>query len=175
MYPRIEVRLTSRQRQRLQQLRDRPPTPRVGKRAVCLLLSAEGASNQLIAQATGLAANTLTRIRHRWNERGMASLQDAPRSGRPPKVNAAYRRALKDALRRGPLTYGYIFTNWSMARLNTHLQQVTGITLCNDWLRQLVLAEGFVYRRPKHTLKGKRDEKAYRRGQRKLQRLKKGL
>jgi len=81
MYPRIEVRFTSQQRQRLQQLRDRPPTPRVGKRAVCLLPSADGASNQLIAEATGLTANTLTRIRHRWNERGLASLQDVPPFG----------------------------------------------------------------------------------------------
>jgi transposase len=147
----------------------------VGKRAVCLLLSADAAPNQLIAEATGLAPNTLTRIRHRWNEWGMASLQDAPRSGRPPKVTPAYRRALKEALRRGPLAYGYVFTNWSMARLNTHLQRVTGVRICNDWLRQLAHAEGFVYRRPKHTLKGKRNEHTYRRAQTKLERLKKGL
>jgi transposase len=175
MYPRIEVRLTSWQRQRLQELRDQPPTPRVGKRAVCLLLSAEGVSNQLIAQATGLAPDTLAKIRRRWNERGMAALKDAPRPGRPPKVNPAYRKELKDALRRGPLAYGYVCTTWSIARLNTHLQHLTGLKLCNDWLRQLVHAEGFVYRRPKHTLKGKRDEPAFRRAQKKLQRLKKGL
>ena len=175
MYPRIEVRLTSWQRQRLQRMRDKPPTPRVGKRAVCLLLSADGASNQLIAQATGLAADTLTRIRRRWNEQGMASVKDAPRPGRPPKVSPACRQELRDALRRGPLACGYAFTTWSIARLNTHLHRRTGITICNDWLRRLVRAEGFVYRRPKHTLKGKRDERAYRRAQKELQRLKKGL
>jgi len=175
MYPRIKVRLTSWQRQRLQELRDQPPTPRVGKRAVCLLLSADGVSNQLIAQATGLAPDTLAKLRRRWNERGMAALKDAPRPGRPPKVNPAYRKELKDALRRGPLAYGYVCTTWSIARLNTHLQRVTGLKFCNDWLRQLIHAEGFVYRRPKHTLKGKRDEPAFRRAQKKLQRLKKGL
>jgi transposase len=175
MYPKIEVRLTSWQRQRLQQIRDKPPTARMGKRVVCLLLSAEGVSNGLIAQATGLAPDTLTRIRHRWNEQGMASVKDAPRPGRPPKVTPAYRQKLKEALRRGPLTYGYAFTTWSIARLNAHLYHVTGLTICNDWLRQLVHADGFVYRRPKHTLKGKRNERAYRRAQKKLQRLKKGL
>ena len=175
MYPRIEVRLTSWQRQRLQQIRDQPPTPRVGKRAVCLLLSAEGVSNRLIAQATGLATDTLTRIRRRWNQRGMASVKDAPRPGRPPTVGPAYRRELKVALRRGPLAYRYAFTTWSIARLNAHLHRVTGLAICNDWLRQLVHAEGFVYRRPKHTLKGKRNEQAYRRAQKKLQQLKKGL
>ncbi len=160
--------------QRLQQLRDQPPTPRVGKRAVCLLLSAEGVSSQLIAQATGLAPDTLAKIRRRRSEWGMAAVQDAPRSGRPPKVNSLYRKELKDALRRGPVAQGYVFTTWSIARPNAHLHRVTGIRICNDWLRQLVHAEGFVYRRPKHTLQGKRNEPAYRRAQRKLQRLKKG-
>jgi transposase len=174
MYPRIEVKLTSRQRQRLQQTRDHPPTARMGKRAVCLLLSAEGASSQLIHRATGLSKDAITGFRRRWNKRGLASLRDAPRSGRPPKVTPAYRSALKEALRRGPLAYGYVFTTWSIARLNTHLHRVTGVRICDDWLRQLAHAEGFVYRRPKHTLQGKRDEKAYRRAQRKLERLRKG-
>ena len=175
MYPRIEVKLTSWQRQRLQQIRDQPPTPRMGKRAVCLLLSVEGVSNQLIAQATGLAPDTLAKIRRRWNQRGLASLKDAPRSGRPPKINAIWRQELKNALRRGPLAYGYIFTTWSIARLNAHLQHVTGIRICDDWLRQLVHAAGFVYRRPKHTLTRKHNAPAYHRAQKKLQRLKKGL
>jgi len=175
MYPRIGVNLTSWQRRRLQQMRDRPPTPRIGKRAVCLLLSAEGASSRLIGQVTGLSRDTITDIRRRWNEQGMASLRDAPRPGRPPKVSPAYRKSLREALRRGPLGYGYVFTTWSIARLNAHLQKVTGIPVCNDWLRQLVHAAGFVYRRPKHTLKGKRDEQAFRRAQRELQKLKKGL
>ena len=175
MYPRIEVKLTSRQRQRLQQTRDHPPTARMGKQAVCLLLSAEGASSQLIHQATGLSKDAITDIRRRWNERGLASVADAPRPGRPPKIGPAYRQELRNALRRSPLAYGYIFTTWSVARLNTHLQNTTGIKICNDWLRQLAHAEGFVYRRPKHTLKGKRDEKAYHRARRKLERLKKGL
>jgi transposase len=147
----------------------------MSKRAVCLLLSADGLSNRLIAQVTGLAPDTLTRIRQRWNERGMASLKDAARPGRPPKVSLTYRQELREALRRGPLACGYVFTTWSIARLNSHLYRVTGITICHDWLRQLVHAEGFVYRRPKHTLKGKRDEQAFRRAQRKLQKLKKGL
>jgi len=59
MYPRIEVRLTSWQRQRLQRICDQPPTPRMGKRAVCLLPSADGVSTRLIAQATELAPDIL--------------------------------------------------------------------------------------------------------------------
>jgi transposase len=175
MNKRIEVKLTIWQRRRLQQIRDNPPTPRIGKRAVCLLLSADGASNKLISQVTGLSGDAVTDIRRRWHQRGMASLRELSRPGRPPKITAQYRKHIRKALRDGPLSFGYVFTTWSIARLNTHLQNTTGIRVCNDWLRQLIHAEGFVYRRPKYTLKGRRNEKAFRKAQKALNRLKKGL
>lgn len=73
------------------------------------------------------------------------------------------------------MRYGYAFSVWSIARLNAHLRIATGLSLCDEWLRTLVKAEGFVYRRPKHTLKGKRNERAFRKAQHALDRLKKGL
>ena len=175
MNRRIEVKLTTWQRQRLQQIRDNPPTPRIGKRAVCLLLSANGASNKLISQVTGLSGDAVTDIRRRWQQRQMASLRELPRPGRPPKITSEYRKQLRKAIRAGPLAYGYIFTVWSIARLNSHMRKTTGIKICDDWLRQLVHADDFVYRRPKHTLKGKRNERAFRKAQKSLNRLKKGL
>jgi transposase len=174
MNRRIEVKLTTWQRQRLKQIRDNPPTPRIGKRAVCLLLSADGACNKLISQVTGLSTDSVTHIRRRWQQRKMTSLRELPRPGRPPKITNQYRKQLREALKAGPLSYSYVFTTWSIARLNTYLEAVTGIKVCNDWLRQLVQAEGYVYRRPKYTLKGKRNERAFRRAQKALNRLKKG-
>ena len=104
----------------------------------------------------------------------MASLIDRPRSGRPTKATLAYRHMLRMALQDGPLAHGYLFTVWSVARLNTHLSKATGISYEESRLRKLMHAEGFVFRRPKHTLKGKRNEKAFRRAQRQLTRLKRG-
>lgn len=169
-----EVHVSSTQRRRLQQVRGRPPSVRAGKRAVCVLMSADDLDTRAIRQATGLSADAITDIRRRWRERGLASLKDAPRQGRPAKVTTAYRRELRDTLRTSPLRYGYAFTVWSVARLNTHLTQQTGIRVCDDWLRRLMRGQGFVFRRPKHTLQGKRNEKAFRATQRRLKRLKKG-
>lgn len=174
MNNRLEVVLSSWQRRRLQQIRDRPPSSRVAKRATCLLMSAEAASNKAITRATGLCSDAITDIRRRWQTHGLASLKDRPRSGRPLTITASYRRELRRALRVGPLAYGYVSTVWSVARLSTHLKKVTGISIGESRLRQLIRAEGFVYRRPKHTLKGKRNEKAFRKAQRALSRLKKG-
>ena len=105
----------------------------------------------------------------------MASLKDAPGAGRKPRVTPAYRRELRGALRKGPVAYGYAFSVWSIPRLNAHLQVKTGLAFSDEWVRRLVKAEGFVYRRPKHTLKGKRDERAFGKARRGLDRLKKGL
>jgi transposase len=174
MNRRLEVVLSSWQRQRLRQIRDHPPAPRVARRAICLLLSAEASSNKAITQATGLCSDAITDIRRRWRIHGMASLKDRPRPGRPRTTTAAYRRELRKALRVGPHAYGYIFTVWSVARLNAHLTKTIGISVGESRLRQLIRAEGFVYRRPKHTLKGKRNEKAFRQAQHALSRLKKG-
>jgi transposase len=175
MNRRLEVVLTSWQRQRLEAIRGHPPSPRIGRRAVCLLMSSAGASGRAICQATGLSVDAVADIRRRWQQRGMASLRDKPGSGRKPKASPGYRQELRLALRKGPLAFGYAFSVWNIARLNVHLQKKTGITFSDEWLRTLVKAEGFVYRRPKHTLKGKRNERAFRKARQALDRLKKGL
>ena len=68
---------------------------------------------------------------------------------------------------------GYGFATWSTVRLAEYLAQTTGIRFSDDQLRRLLHHEGFSVQRPKHTLKGKRDEAAYEKARRRLQRLKK--
>lgn len=170
----VEVRLKPWQSRRLRQLRDQATSARVAKRATCLLLSAAGEPAKSIARVTGLSRDAITDIRRRWRQRGIRSLADRPRCGRPPRVTAEYRRELRRALHRNPLECGYIFTVWSIARLGTYLLKRTGIAISRNWLRQLVHAEGFVVGRPKHTLRGKRNERKYRRARRRLERLKRG-
>jgi len=79
----LKVRLKPWESRRLRQLRDHAPSPRIGKRAVCLLLSASGESAQRIARATGLSIDTITDIRRRWRQRRLRSLFDRPHTGRP--------------------------------------------------------------------------------------------
>ena len=171
----LEVRLQPWELRRLRELRDHAVSARVVKRAMCLLLSAEGQQTCDIAHLTGLSPRAVAAIRRRWRRSRLRSVTDKPRSGRPPRVNAAYRRELRRALRKGPRACGFVFTVWSVARLGTYLRQRTGIHVSNDWLRRLMHQDGFVVDRPAHTLKGKRDPREYRTARRRLERLKKGL
>lgn len=173
----LEIRLKPCERRMLLSLRDHPPSPRIGRRATCLLLSAEGEPARQIARVTGMSLDAITDVRARWrNARGdrLRTLLDKPRTGRPAKVTMAYRRELRRALDKGPLAFGYLFTVWSIARLRTHLEKRTGIAISRDWLRRLAHDEGFVIGRPKHTLRGKRNEAEYKRARSRLSGLKKG-
>ena len=170
----LEVRLRPWERRRLRQLRDHAASPRAAKRAMCLLRSAAGETAGVIARVTGLSRDAITDIRRRWRQRRLRSLSDRPRSGRPTRATERYRRDLRNAQRRGPLPFGYVFSVWSIARLAAHLHRRTGIRFSTDWLRRLARAEGFVIARPKHTLKNKRKRREYRRAKQRLERLKRG-
>ena len=90
MNKRLEVKLSSQRRRRLQQICDHPLSGRVAKRAACLLLSADGAAISLISQVTGLSVDAITDILRRWQQRGMASLRELPRPGGAAKITPEY-------------------------------------------------------------------------------------
>ena len=54
-----------------------------------------------------------------------------------------------------------------------HLANVTGVRFSDDQIRRLLHRQGFSFHRPKHTLKGKRNQKAYEKARERLVRLKK--
>lgn len=174
----LAVEITGWQRRQLRHLQSHPPSPRVGRRATCLLLSCSGALSGEISRATGFSSDAITDIRRRWNIRGMRSLKDSPHPGRPPRLTAAYGCELRRALRKTPLAFGYGFTVWSIARLAEHLAKRTGIRICRDWLRRLVHQNGYRCRSPKHTLRHKRalhgSRTAYLGAKKRLKTLKKG-
>ncbi len=70
---------------------------RVWKRVSVLLMSA-----QAIAQALGVSLDTISHIRRRWLQAGVAGLVDQPRPGRPPQANARYLRLLQQTVQTNP-------------------------------------------------------------------------
>jgi transposase len=80
---------------------------------------------------------------------------------------------MRRAVGTNPLTLGYGFSTWSATRLAEHLAKITGIHFSDDQLRRLLRRHGYSFHRPKHTLKGKRDEAAYEQAKEELATLKK--
>ncbi|WP_227026862.1 helix-turn-helix domain-containing protein [Corallococcus soli] len=139
-----------RQRQALQQVAEHVPG-RERLRALVVLLSAEGHSASHIALTLGLAERTVHQCRRRWRQGGLASLTDAPRSGRPARADAAYERLLEKTVQRDPRRLGYAFARWTAPHLAEYLRQHTGTALSPRWVRGLLKARGFVWRQAKRT------------------------
>lgn len=146
----------------------------VFRNATVILMSGAGRSKQSIADDLGCCPATVDNVRKRYRQDGLAGLAPHKSPGRRSQATPEYRQALRRAVQTPPQTLGYGFSVWSAARLNTHLEKETGLSFSDDRMRALLREEGFSFQRPKHTLKGKRDEVAYQQAQRQLKRLKKG-
>lgn len=143
----------------------------VFRNATIILMSGAGRSKTSIAGDLGISAGTVDNIRKTYRQEGLAGLRPGKPPGSQSRATPAYRATLRKTLQTSPLELGYGFSVWSLARLNAHLQKLTQISFSEDQLGRIVHAEGFSFQRPKHTMKGKRDEVAYERAAAKLKTL----
>jgi len=130
-------------------------------------------SKTSIAHDLGCSVGTVDIIRKRYRLHGLDGLIPRNPSGRMSRATPEYRVALRTAVETPPQELGYGFSVWSLARLNAHMVKETGINFSDDQLGRIMKQEGFSFQRPKHTMKGKRDEARFQQAATKLRRLKK--
>jgi transposase len=157
------IKLTAAQWDELDHLRFSTIDKVVFRNATIILMSDVDMerSKASIAFDLGCSVGTVDFVRRRFRREGIAGLQPKKPTGRPSRATVAYRAALRSTVVTPPAEFGYGFNVWSIARLNAHLEKTTGIGFSEDQLSRLLHAEGFSFQRPKHTMKGKRDEEAY--------------
>ena len=167
------IKLTETQWDELDRLRLTHPSKTVFRNCMIILLSDSRQTIAVIARQVGCGTDTVARMRRLYRQGGATALIPSKSPGRPCRATAAYRKALRQAVQASPLKLGYGFSTWSAGRLAQHLARRTGIAYSDDQIRRILHQEGFSFRRPKHTLKGKRDEAACEKARKKLSRLKK--
>jgi transposase len=133
-------------------LRRRDLAPRMRERLEMVKAAALGQDVEGIARWSGRTPETVRHWLERFRAGGLATLGDAPRSGRPPKADAAYLVALAAAVETAPRTLGLPFDVWTSGRLSAYLTQQTGTRIAPGWLRVLLHQQRFACGRPKHTL-----------------------
>ncbi len=89
----------------------------LAQRARIVLAAAQGLANERIGQQVGVSKVTVLMWRDRYQRYGIAGLSDAPRSGRPRRVDHA---AIVSATLRPP-PKKYAVTHWSTRLLGRHL------------------------------------------------------
>jgi len=93
------------------------------QRALALLAVDAGKTLSETARAVGWKVpDTVTRLIRRFNERGLAALDDLPRSGHPRSYGSAERGRIEQELRRSPLLKADGTATWSLSTLRRALR-----------------------------------------------------
>jgi len=167
------IKLTDEQWEQLDHLRFSTSSPDVFRNCLIILMSHSKDTIAGIAKRLGCSTDTVTRVRRLYRKGGIEALRPIKPPGRPGRATPEFLRQMRQAVQTNPLTLGYGFSTWSVARLAEHLAKVTSIRFSEDQLSRLLHRHGFSVQRPKHTMKGKRNEKAYVKAKAELVDLKK--
>src|SRR5215218_8195829 len=130
-------------------------------RARAILLTLSGWSGPRIAEAFGVAENTVRLWRMAFMREGVAALRTSPPRG-PAPVKAV--RALEVAAEVLSVPVADR-SNWTLPRLSDEIERRSGVRLSRSRLSVVLRKKGaFRWRRPRHTLKGRQDADAVDRG-----------
>jgi transposase len=83
----------------------------------------------------------------RFNEHGVAGLQDAARSGKPVTHTTAVRSQVIHLALQKPEQVGYSFALWTIRRLQTAVQERLGVHVAGSTLWGWLTAEGLAWQR----------------------------
>jgi len=83
----------------------------------------------------------------RFNEEGLAGLEDKPKAGRPPTHDQKVRSELISLALHKPDTLGYPFKLWTLERLQSAFEERQGVHLSDSTIWEWVEAEGFKWKR----------------------------
>ena len=148
------------QQEVLRQLTRTDPDPRVRRRAHALLLLTQDSSVVAVARLFATAPHRVRAWRSRFLAGGRQGLADEPRTGRPPKLDAAALAFLSEALETGPQAYGLPVTIWSIRDLRDVLAHRLGVQVCPATVHRAVHRLGYRYRRPRHVQTNRQEAEA---------------
>jgi len=83
----------------------------------------------------------------RFNEEGLAGLEDKPKAGRPPTHGPEVRSELLSLALQKPDTLGYPFKLWTLERLQAAFKERQGVHLSDSTIWEWVEGEGFKWKR----------------------------
>ncbi len=120
-------------------------------------LFAKGATQADVARRLGVSSVTALRWQRAWKAKGRAGLVSADRLGRPPMTSDAERKAVADALLKGPQAHGWSTEIWTLPRIAEVIERVTGVRYHEGHVWKLLRAMGWSLQRPTTRAK-ERDE-----------------
>jgi transposase len=121
------------------------------RRALVVLASGGGNDVAVIARMVQTSPDRVREMIHRFNEKGMASLDPAWAGGRPRRITTAERELIVSSATARPATLGQPFTRWSLRKLQRYLGAKKGprVAISTERLRQILAEEGITFQATK--------------------------
>ena len=156
--------LTESHRHTLAEIMKHDATPRARVRAHGILLSAQGMKIKEIAKIYQVDRDTVATWIKKWEQHGVASLYDKPRSGRPPKLTLAEQDLARQYIKEEPRC---------LKQVVERLRQKTAKRLSISSLKRLAKKARLRWKRVRKSLKSLRDPEEFTKCQRELEALQK--
>jgi transposase len=120
----------------------RKESARLVERAQIVWLSSQGWWVPESAEQLGINAATVRRWLKRFNENGLAGLEDRPRPGCPPTYTAEQVAEVIAAALTRPDDLGLPCGAWTLDRLATYLNEQKGSAIKRSRIDEILIAEG---------------------------------
>jgi transposase len=156
--------LTESQRHTLAEIMKHDATSRARIRAHGIVLSAQGMKIKEIAKIYQVDRDTVSAWIKKWEQTGVASLYDKPRSGRPPKLTPEEKDLARQYIKADPRC---------LKQVVERLMQKTAKRLSISSLKRLAKKARLRWKRVRKSLKYLRDPAAFAQCQRELEALQK--
>jgi transposase len=122
--------------------RSQTASVRLVERATILHLAAEGQTVPQIAEAMGLNEKTVRKWLKRFEQDGLAGLEDAPRSGAPSRYTAENKARVLQAARTRPSELGLPYGSWTFERLAVYVREQLGLPMKKTRIFEILQEEG---------------------------------
>jgi transposase len=111
-------------------------------------LFAAGHSQAEVARTLGVARQNVSRWHARWRQAGQEALRSAGPTGPDPRLSEAQRAAVDQALRQGARANGFDTDHWTLERITTVIQRLTGVAYHRGHTWKLLRRMGWRLQRP---------------------------
>jgi transposase len=128
-------------------VRSQTASVRLVQRAKIVQVASQGKTIAEITAELGCASNVVRKWFKRFSEQGLAGLNDAPRSGAPPRYTPENRAQVVAMARTRPSELGLPFSSWTCERLATYLHDALGLQLKKTRIFEILPEEGLRWRK----------------------------
>jgi transposase len=111
-------------------------------------LFAAGHSQAEVARTLGVARQNVSRWHVRWPAGGLNALASRGPTGPDPRLSEAQRAAIGQALRQGARAHGFDTDHWTLERITTVIQRLTGVAYHRGHTWKLLRRMGWRLQRP---------------------------